>query len=583
MYYWNYIVIGLSLLVLVFVLAKEILRANKARCTARIIAVLLAVASLACIALPVSFSRNSTGGNNAEAILLTAGYNADSLQAFQKKSAGIKVYTLQEYMAAVPVADVLHVFGFGLTAAQWQQLPRCTIIPHVSPIPGGIIAADWQRKMVTGEKLYLQGIYNNTAGKPVRIILAGFGTALDSLSVTAEQQVSFTLQTIPRHQGVGVYSLVVMQGKDTVQQQPVPVEVLPARTLNVLFLASSPGFDNRFLANWLAQHGYAVAMRSSISRDKYDHTFFNTPRITLDKLSTVLLDKYDVVLSDATALQALSGNELSALRQQIEQKGLGLVVKADTLLNRNAFYGYHFPLITSKDSTHQSVALLLPGSTLETAPLSVEQPVYINYDNGTQPLIKDKQAKIYASCVLQGSGKLVVTTLTQTYSWPLAGNQADYERYWSILLQKAARKPVAKTIWRTSPVFGYVHEPVKLYLETPVADPPQIIVEGVPVAPARNGFEWQVSYWPQHAGWQTALDNAGDTCRWYIFPAGSWQQVRALGTLHETRQLAEMQSYHDHLIQDVIKPVSTPVPVSKAWFFMLFLLACTFLWVERKM
>lgn len=583
MYYWNYIVIGLSMLVLVFVLAKEILRANKARRTARIIAVLLAVASLACIALPVSFSRNSPGNNNTEVILLTEGYNADSLQAFQKKSAGIKVYTLPEYMAALPVANVLHVFGFGLTATQWQQLPRCTIIMHTSPVPEGIIAADWPQRMVTGEKLYLQGIYNNIVGKPVKLILSGFGTALDSLTIAAGKQVPFTLQTIPRHQGVGAYSLVVMQGKDTVQQQPVPVEVLPARTLNVLFLASAPGFENRFLANWLAQHGYAVAMRSSISRDKYDHTFLNTPRITLDRLSPVLLDKYDVVLSDATALQALSGNELSALRQQVEQKGLGLVVKADTLLNRNAFYGYHFPLTTSKDSTHQSVALLLPGSTLETAPLPVEQPVYINYDNGTQPLIKDKQAKIYASSALQGSGKLVVTTLIQTYSWPLAGNQADYERYWSILLQKAARKAVVKTTWRTTPAFSYMHEPVKLYLETPVADLPQIIVEGAPVAPARSGFEWQVSYWPQHAGWQTALDNAGDTCRWYVFPAGSWQQVRALSTLHETAQFAAQQSYHDHVTQDVTKPASTSIPVSKAWFFILFLLSCTFLWVERKM
>ena len=77
MSFWNYIVVCLSLLLLATLLWWEIKRSNKARLTGRIIATVLLVASLAAIALPVTYTSRGTAGSG-EGVLLTEGYDPDS-------------------------------------------------------------------------------------------------------------------------------------------------------------------------------------------------------------------------------------------------------------------------------------------------------------------------------------------------------------------------------------------------------------------------------------------------------------------------------------------------------------------------
>ncbi len=98
---WNYIVIGLSFLLLVFLLFKEIKRQNKARLSLRIVASLFAVICLACIALPVRYHKVKTIDAANEAILLTDGFDRDSLEHFlRSKEKVLPVFTLDEKMVS---------------------------------------------------------------------------------------------------------------------------------------------------------------------------------------------------------------------------------------------------------------------------------------------------------------------------------------------------------------------------------------------------------------------------------------------------------------------------------------------------
>src|SRR3954471_15962408 len=84
---WNYIVIAMSFLLCCFLLWKEITRAKKSRLVWRIMASVLAVICLACVALPVSIKLTKTVSAVNEAILLAEGYDKDSVQKFLTNAA----------------------------------------------------------------------------------------------------------------------------------------------------------------------------------------------------------------------------------------------------------------------------------------------------------------------------------------------------------------------------------------------------------------------------------------------------------------------------------------------------------------
>ena len=95
--------------------------------------------------------------------------------------------------------------------------------------------------------------------------------------------------------------------------------------------------------------------------------------------------------------------------------------------NKHAFYSHFFPVkVLEKDK--ESV-LQLRNATADSSSyqLKVSNPVSINYTTGTQILLRDAQSNIYAASILYGSGKIIATTLPNTYSIALAGNKISYQ------------------------------------------------------------------------------------------------------------------------------------------------------------
>lgn len=179
---WYVIVIGLSVLLLVFLWWKEISRRNKARLFLRLAATLVSVISLACMCLPVNCNRTISINYANEAILLTEGFSQDSLARFLRLHKNIPVFTLDERLASamnspallVTDRDVLagknihamHVFGYGLSRDELAWLPKQTLIFHPSKMVTGITSIYWRSAITTGEKWYIQGRFNNASSTP---------------------------------------------------------------------------------------------------------------------------------------------------------------------------------------------------------------------------------------------------------------------------------------------------------------------------------------------------------------------------------------------------------------------------------
>jgi hypothetical protein len=263
----QYIVAGLSLLLLCFLTWKETKRQNKARLTWRILATVFAVIGLACIALPISYNRQlpvATGNNPA--ILLTEGYSKESVEGLLgagKKT--VSIFTLDETL--IPPAGynsslvtnidsvfakqfgVVHIFGYGLDKDELDAIKEQPIIFHPSKL-SGITGIQWQHKINSGDKLSVQGSFTNPSSSAKKIVLSDFNTTLDSVIIKGTKPQPFQLTATPKQLGRAVLSLSIVDNRDTLEKEPMPVQVEQGSPVKLLMLASTPDFENRFLKNW---------------------------------------------------------------------------------------------------------------------------------------------------------------------------------------------------------------------------------------------------------------------------------------------------------------------------------------------
>ncbi len=598
---WNYIIISATLLLTCFMVWKEVTRANRLRLTWRIIASLAAAVSLACISLPVTFMVAKKINSSKEAILLSGGFNKDSINYFlRNSSAQYSVYATDEvvfqtaqsyrptFISAIEMLnqhdekpEVVHVFGYGLKPDELQQL-NIPIVFHRSENPAGIIAINWQRKLASGDKLLVQGRFNNNFSGEVKLVLSGLHTSLDSLVIPPNTVSYFELATVPKLLDRGVYSISAIHKKDTIETEDIPVEVVQRRKMQVCVLAASPDFENKFLTGWLSQNGYGIAIRSRISKDKFQKEYVSTSGISLNNISSSVLDQFDVLIADAAELSSISKSELGNIQSAVQNKGLGLIVRTDSSAGSNAFYTKDFSVIKGKENNDKSIWLSLKSANNVGFKLPVEYPVYIRPDAGTKSLINDDKAAVFAAAAMYGNGKVVLVTVENTYSSLLSGNQESYHAFWSLLLDKAAKKIPANEVVTVSPALPAVNEPFVLSVQNnnPI-QPGQIGEEKVYLQQDKLlPFIHSGTYWPAETGWLPEVNAEGKIQWLYVYKNNDWSAINASKNLRATEIYASKNSPVKNENKVIKKDV--PYSVPKVYFFIIFITSAGFLWFEKK-
>jgi hypothetical protein len=235
------------------------------------------------------------------------------------------------------------------------------------------------------------------------------------------------------------------------------------------------------------------------------------------------------------------------LRRQVEEKGLGLIVRTDS--------------------------------------------AYLRKKPGMRSFATDSLSRIIVGGSLYGVGKVVYTTMNTTYVRMMAGQSAVYAAYWSSLLRRVGREAELKDDWQLAPAEPRVGEQTEVLLQTVKAGQPQGLAggdvglagENVGLVGGNTGgpvsiylaqdevlpFDWRGRYWPEGAGWQELRTLEGDTTWAYVWPRGAWP------ALYRERQPETMD-----IREGRDATISRPIP--KYWFYGFFLLSVLFLWVERK-
>jgi hypothetical protein len=586
---WTIFVLIICCLLAVFTVWKEYQRAKRPHLFLRILASLLAITALACIALPINYSKDITSQNDHSAILLTKGFEPDSLNNYKnsplftadksitKAYPKVKFIRLNELQNDSPKISKLHVFGYGLNDDELLHLDSLPVVFHPSSELQGVTSIAWKGKLKTGETLKVQGKYKNKRSRSVKLVLNGLSTQLDTLTIAAKTNSDFELNTVPKNEGRTVYHLQAIAGTDTLANENLPVEVEPVKPLKILVLSASPDFETRFLKNWLSENGFSVAVRSTISKDKFSSEYVNMSPLKVDRLSGALLDKFDLVIGDLSVLRS----ESAILKQQVTQKGLGLIIRADSSSKASSWLQNDFPVERSNVKNTPTVSLVIKDRKDKTAEIKID-PTFIRYQPGTQPLVNDAQNHILVNTSLVGAGRMVFTNVNNTFNWMLAGNKDDYAAFWSLLIAKAVRKAPVTENWSIASQLPTMNEPVQLLLNAPSA-PTQISADRSIIPPKQNSiipFEWDNTYWPTTTGWHSIKQNNGALVWWYTYNENEWQSARASKKTADTRQYAKTYETNASVTKPIHQKLRIEVP--KIYFYLLLLAACTFLWVEGK-
>ncbi|RYY30080.1 MAG: hypothetical protein EOO04_05670 [Chitinophagaceae bacterium] len=596
---WTIIIISLSLLLAAWLIWTAVRRSNRAHLAWRVVACLAAVTALACIAFDFKYNTTVKDYKEGGVILLTPGAEQDSVAAFREQHTEYPVYTFDENIAKVKKNEVqylsgpselnaassqqIHIFGYGLEPYQLTALDKHPIIFHAASSSLAFESISWQAQINSGEPLIVQGLFNNNSNDDVIIMLQGFSTNLDSVKLKAGSIHRFELTTIPRQVGRAVYTLSVLKNGTPLQDQKIPFTVINPPPLRILMLSSAPDFENRFLKNWLFSRGYALALRTTISRDKYHTELLNMEGPVPGKLNSNMLNNFDLVIGDATALVALNGTERNLIKSAVEQQGLGLIVKADSIAAANNFFTSGVRFRESSVNHRQQVQLYATDSSMTLPILETDRPKHITSSSARRPLFADREGNLYAVAGLAGMGRLIYITLTNTYSWVLQGDTMAYRHLWSSLINEAAKQKIVTDAFTVSPAIAYAGEAVEIVAETADTIPSRIDVNQNLKPVMQNAlmpFQWKAMFWPQKKGWQQLRARDNMNKYWYVYSNDEWQQIRARQRIDVNRAFAAGNRANTVSADGVL--IQQSRTVRKVYFFIIFIISCAYLWIEEK-
>ncbi|WP_231460003.1 MULTISPECIES: hypothetical protein [unclassified Pedobacter] len=581
-------------ILLVFLLFKEFSRNDKARLIWRILASIFSVASLLFLLIPLQY-KTSAKQNLNEINLITEGTEPDS--ALKIKSAKyslknteatelkhgktIQIPDLFYFLKEHPEVNKINIYGYGLSLNELEKLKDFQLNFHPSNNITGIIDANWPNEIKTTAQFLLQGIYKNTESNTIKLLLNGLGKSIDSVNIKPNETVNFSFKTQPKQIGKAVFKLIALNGKDTISNEPVPFIVNEQAAMKVLILSSFPDFEYKFLKKWLFDNQYPLAYRSKISKDKYTTDFLNLSNVNLNSINQAALKQFDVLIIDEDEISSLSGAEKSTM-QTAMNNGLGVIIrianpKSSGFIS-DKFSRFEVPLQKDK-----GLIPIIKDDAKKFNKLPYDQRLFLKASENNQTIVIDNNAKILVTSKLNGLGKLTASTLSSTYNWMLAGNEADYSAYWSALLSKTARKKAKNLAFKVLPKIPVVNHRTNFVIDLAQNNKvPTIKMNGLVLAPRQNmelPFQWDVTNWPKTQGWNTLNINQ-TTASVYIYAKQNWQTLRNYSLIKQNERF--VQNNLKQLSKAKISEQITVNEVSKWWIFITFILSTGFLWFESR-
>ncbi|MFN2315820.1 MAG: hypothetical protein ABR551_06915 [Gemmatimonadales bacterium] len=501
--------------------ALEARRADRRHLGVRMVAVLVAVASLAALVRPPSLP--SLAPRTDVVLLVTPGANETAVARLRDSLPGVPMYRWPDSIADLadlrlhlPDLHRLHVAGWGLREAFWIGHDDMDVSFHPAPPPYGISHVAWPAVVRLGDAIPFVARLNAPTDEGAIWLERPNGT-VDSLPLSGLAGPVARFQATANAAGEWAYVL----GMPGIPAETLHVAVRPAKPPAVLILEGSPAFETTFLRRWLAEQGATVAVRSRLSRDQFRTERINLPGVALGTITETLLNRFDIVMLDGSTLQALSGAERGALDRAIREGGLGLLVAPDSLARRDA-QRFPFRLTSTGDL---DIRMVRPqwrgqrGGTSVPVPAMAEEIVAAA---GVRPLMRDPAGRVVAATAAYGAGMVGTSMILAPSRWLLEEEPAAFAGYWQAMIAALARNRSDQwALAADGP--PAVDLALSLVLVTSDSQPratvtrPDGLVDSLglardPAEPQR----WWGRYWPMEAGWHHATNGDGEPYPFHV-------------------------------------------------------------------
>lgn len=597
---WLWLLPLACLAVFVFCLIVELRKGRGPQSWLRVVLLLLAHIALLLAGLRPAYLQSLPP---AKAILVQADARTAALDSLRAQHPEAAVYSLRHEQAAAEAANLPHasylpqylspgstvfLLGGGLDEEELRYLQPYELHFIPSEIPDGIRGLSYNSDLQLGDTLKVRS--SASFGHDslwLRLSLGGRG--VDSLLIRGEDTQSFLLQARPPLAGMLEYRLDLLNTHfDTLENYPMLVRVRPNRAVKLALLTAYPGFEAKYLKNWLAAEGHAVYYQTEMAPGRYTREWLNMPEIKPHALNQELLQTVDIIIMDEAYWNQLSAGRIRELAAAVQNQGLGCLVLAESGLWRPSASGWT-SLPDLQVSARRQVAPLSRDANEAGTLLSY----YIAKPGKWLPLLSNAEEAPLLLFRPQGLGRVGVSLLESTYPLLLSEQDAAYSRLWTTILNAFVKPAVIPgAIEAGFPAFADRKNHLQFWQ---TGDEMQEVVLTEPnqreqVLPLVQDWQvpslWHAYFWPRESGEHRLNIQGGDSLSFIVYQAEALPAIKGFKQARETyavvgdnfkqgaagMEVARAEVLHEHY-----------KAVSLLWFYLLFLLSMAGLWIERKL
>ena len=566
------VVLGAGLLWLVFIW-KEWTGIARPRFFIKMLVSLIALGALAMIALQPNIRQAEKIGYTA---ILSPGYQkvqVDSLKAAHKNIKVVNYRPGEDLSNNIQSGQEVFVLGQGLKSFDLWQLEKVSVQLLNGTKPSGISRLTYTQKNTVGNDFVVAGEYHK-ASKGRQLVLTGPGdTPLDSVQLEVIPNQMFNLKTTHLVEGKFIYTLIE---KDSVGNQlsslPLAVTIKAKNKLHILIINQFPSFETKYLKNFLAESGHIVKVRSQVSKGRYKYEYFNTQQKSSIDFTRKTLNEIDLVIIDASSLGKASKSMLQGLRTAMAEQGLGVFIQAD-----EAMYGKNLPLLEFSFLKQADEAIILendPKVSLTKYPFIFKNETFL------EP-VQQSNFGIITAYKRAGAGRIGTTVLQNTYELLLEGKTQVYQSLWSPIISGISKRKAMETVWKQVEMMSYPDAPFHFEINTAQENPLVKSQDGfsIPLARDRELRElWRGTTYPRKPGWNQLIMNqdSTDVFDFYVLDSMQWTSLDAHQTINKNKRYFNRELSSAQMMTFL-------KPIQPWWFFIAFLLAMSFLWLEPKL
>lgn len=537
----------------------------------------IAVISIAIVIILVRPKYRVT--ESAKLLLLTQNYERKAVDSLLN----ISSYTLRHYGSAAPYKgstsirdlDLLNNFG-NIKAVVGNGLPTDLLdkLQHS------------ESQFVFAEPKAISGITDFSISKceadrvcqisgeirtrsACTLYVASASVNEDSVKILKAGIHKFALNIRPKLAGTFMYEFRI-QYDDETTNEPLPLKVTEGKKLKVLFLQQYPSFEQNSLKNYLENQEHHLAVRYQVSKNVYRSEFINYPKVNLNRVTSELLDDFDLLISDSPTLLSLTKGEQSSIISSVKN-GLG-ILNTEPLLQRkdDSFFPFEVSKV-SKDTVHISTRnnekTILPTSAIRVVSSSTVTPT------------QRDDAGIISGYTTMGLGKIGFQLIRQTFPTMLSGDSITYANLWTSLLEQIAKAEVPPTrLSIVTPFPWYEHHPVDIIITSALDSVPQVSSDGVPLPVIEDAIVdnvWYTRTWAGKPGWHR-IETRHDTLDYWVAPSGNWKTL-SLANQVRANQLQSNNNAQTESNTTVWKEIPSLIP------YVMILFAAGFLWLAPKL